>query len=363
MLRAGGALTERAKSLTGAATIVASHLGPLVEALGTCGARDVLAPLGLRTEDAFRVDLRVPFATMCEAWERTAEAVRDPAFGLKLGSGVRRGQFGHAIELAIRASASLGEAWSRCQRWTPLITDGIEVGLTRRAGLAFLTQRATTDIATPRVVNDVFASSFHAMGVQMTGIEWRPREVWFAHARPRDVASYAPVFGGATLHFDRPVTALVVDPSILDLAVMAPDPALIEMLERLFMPSLDPVSRRGDILDTVRGALAAQLPGHVPTSREIARLAGVSARTLQRHLARRGTCFKELLDDTRRQIACSLLCREGMGVTEIAYLAGFSEPSAFHRAFRRWTGSTPSEWRVARVGNRGARDWLYVRQP
>ena len=77
----------------------------------------------------------------------------------------------------------------------------------------------------------------------------------------------------------------------------------------------------------------------------VAERLGMSARTLQRKLHASGTSHQELLDEMRRDLAVRYLREPGMAVCEVAYLLGFSESSAFHRAFKRWTGTTPSEFR------------------
>jgi len=77
----------------------------------------------------------------------------------------------------------------------------------------------------------------------------------------------------------------------------------------------------------------------------VARVLGTSRRSLQRDLATDGASFKGITDLVRRHLACDLLEQQRRSVGEIAFSLGFSEASAFHRAFRRWTGTTPQEYR------------------
>ena len=93
--------------------------------------------------------------------------------------------------------------------------------------------------------------------------------------------------------------------------------------------------------------LAQRREGAVPPLREVARALAMSDRNLQRALRDDGTSFQKVLDEVRRDLAISHLANPATSAGQVGFLLGFSEPSAFHRAFRRWTGKTPSAYRVA----------------
>ena len=82
----------------------------------------------------------------------------------------------------------------------------------------------------------------------------------------------------------------------------------------------------------------------------MARALAVSGRTLSRRLAVEGTSFRDILDDVRREFACALLQDRRLSVADIAFFLQYSEPAAFHRAFRRWTGRTPRDFRAVVIG-------------
>jgi AraC-like DNA-binding protein len=85
--------------------------------------------------------------------------------------------------------------------------------------------------------------------------------------------------------------------------------------------------------------------GH-PSLERVAEHLGLSARTLQRKLQDLGTTHNELVDQIRHELATRYLAEKEMAICEVAYLLGFSEPSSFHRAFKRWTGTTPKDYRL-----------------
>jgi AraC-like DNA-binding protein len=123
------------------------------------------------------------------------------------------------------------------------------------------------------------------------------------------------------------------------------DSALRQMLESHAASIGKPTaSENGSIVATLRAALASRV-GSSPTIEALARQLAVSPRTLQRRLAAEGVSFQQVVDDVRREAAERLLANASLAVGEIGYLLGFSEPSAFHRAFRRWHDVTPQDFR------------------
>jgi AraC-like DNA-binding protein len=99
------------------------------------------------------------------------------------------------------------------------------------------------------------------------------------------------------------------------------------------------------LLTSVRRAIAESMRHGDPSLAQVARRVALGPRTVQRHLEQHGTTFKRLVDDTRREFGLRYLRDPKHTLTDIAYLLGYSEVSAFNRAFRRWTGSTPTDYR------------------
>jgi AraC-like DNA-binding protein len=108
---------------------------------------------------------------------------------------------------------------------------------------------------------------------------------------------------------------------------------------------LSEMPRESDLITAVRRAIAESMKQGDPKLARVIKQISMSPRTLERRLKEHGVVFKELLDDTRRRFALNYLKGRKHRLTEIAFLLGYSEVSAFNRAFRRWTGSTPLEYR------------------
>ena len=142
-----------------------------------------------------------------------------------------------------------------------------------------------------------------------------------------------------------PETSIAIHKRVFDLPLRRPDPSLFAYLERHARSLESQLRDDHSLTERVRQCLVERLRDGEPEQREIARLLGLHERTLQRRLRAEQTTFAQLLDSVRSELARMFLGDPRLAVFEIAYLLGFSEPSAFQRAFRRWTGQTPREYR------------------
>ncbi|WP_406859110.1 AraC family transcriptional regulator [Streptomyces sp. HUAS MG47] len=166
------------------------------------------------------------------------------------------------------------------------------------------------------------------------------RRVELAYPAPPHVREYDLLFG-APCRFGAARTAVVFDRALLDEPVVRDAADLKVFLRRAPFDILARVDYGGTLTARVRRLLGRALPGALPGPEEIAGRLSVSPQTLRRRLAAEGTSFQQIRDQLRRDHAVSVLARGTASIEELSHRLGFSEPSAFHRAFRRWTGSTP----------------------
>jgi AraC-like DNA-binding protein len=172
------------------------------------------------------------------------------------------------------------------------------------------------------------------------------REVRFRHEPSGPLEEYESFFG-ARVHFRQTETCLVCDPAVLDLRNGAADPDVLPYLApraAAMMDDLEPSSDRG-VADRVRRVIEIGLREADASQAGAARRLGTSVRSLQRSLHDSGATFRDLLDDVREAACRRLLGDRSLSVYEISFLLGFTDTSSFHRAFRRWTGKTPTELR------------------
>lgn len=294
-------------------------------------------------------DARVPRETLNRLWQVAVEATDDPAFGLEVARHTTQTTF-HALGYAVLASQTLGEAFERMVRYRRLAGDVLVFRLIDAGDRYRLEFDVSADPSIPEQAVDAIAS----LCVRQARALHRPRPceplaVELARPEPRDPERYRQTFR-APVRFATQVSALeyaradVEDPLPTANAELARsnDEVLVRYLARL---------ERARVSSRVQQAVLETLPDGAPSKHAIARKLGMSARNLQRHLADEGTTFKDLLNDARASLARTYVAERRLSVTEIAFVLGFADTSAFSRAFKRWTGMSPSAW--AQRGRRG----------
>ena len=180
----------------------------------------------------------------------------------------------------------------------------------------------------------------------MAGPDLRPERVHFAHRAPAATREHEDFFS-CELHFDSAYTGIELGRAALRRPLRHADPAL----SRFLLACLDALAKEGrgrdpGLEERVRRAIRDRLADCVPGMPEVARGLGTSPRSLRRHLAVRGVRYRNLVDEVRRELAEEQMAQGDLAVAAIAERLGFSEPSAFYRAFRRWTGGKRiRDWR------------------
>lgn len=171
-----------------------------------------------------------------------------------------------------------------------------------------------------------------------------PLRVEFAHAGPADVRPYEDWFG-CPVRFDRPEALVRVGLDLLASPLKSPDPALMQVLEQHAERMLAQLPQQEEIVESLRKAIASALREGEPDIEKISAKLACSSRTLQRRLQQTGTSFRGELNLVRHELATSYLRDPRLQIVDIALLLGYSEHSAFTRAFREQTGMTPQQAR------------------
>jgi len=282
---------------------------------------------------------RVPARTSQRLLRLAEQAVGDPSLGIDVARQMH-GTALHAVGYAWLSSATLGEACRRFARYMRVLTELWTMRIEEGSGgvrIAFLFAGAQP----PAVwVHDWLAAGFVRLCRITYGEAFTPLDVTVVRSAPDPRAPFdewfrCPIVWGAARasvlcrHEDLAQPLPTANPDV----ALANERVALEYLERL---------DRSDIVAQVRRRILELLPSGPPTQMEIARALALSPRTLHRRLAEAGTSFAELLDNARRELAAGYLQRTDYSIAEVAYLVGFAEVSSFNRAFRRWTGKSPS---------------------
>lgn len=178
----------------------------------------------------------------------------------------------------------------------------------------------------------------------LCGPGWRPLEVAFSSSKPADIEPYRHLFQ-APLRFDSERAALVFSAACLRQPLAGADPLVRKRLEEQ-IAALESSGTR-DLVVQVRGVLRNGLLGGQGSLGQVAEVFALHRRTFNRRLRDRGLTFRQLVEETRYEIACQLLRDTEMAVVEIAAVLDYADAAAFTRAFRRWSGTTPAAWRTS----------------
>ncbi|WP_224243187.1 AraC family transcriptional regulator [Hyalangium gracile] len=326
-------------------SIAAQAIATVVDAAEEMGiSREaLLGAIGVTPEALQERDGRLPVAVAMTLFRELERMTGDPTIGLHLTERIRSTAHGVKVYL-FRASPTLRSAFERIIRYLPLTNDSQETELEVRGSQAFVRWR----VRPPSPPMNPQGSEFYAGSLLRTAREatvapWRALEVRFSHPPIEPRAERERILG-APVRFGCPHDEFVLPASVLDLPLREPDPFLLEVLQRHANEMLHRMGSRS-ACDRVRTVLLDLLPEGRATLEETAAELKASPRTLQRELQQEGTSFTRLLDEVKREVAQQFIARSRMEIIEVAFAAGFTELSAFYRAFRRWTGTTPGEYR------------------
>lgn len=279
------------------------------------------------------------------AWLRASSRIADPCFGVKAGEHWHPSMFG-PLGYAWLASTSLRTALGRLARYTDLVLErgavemrdgpGGDVTVTLRYEGAAFTLPALADAMLSVVLR---LCRFNA------GDALNPKRVTLFHSSPADAGGYFAYFR-CPVKFDAEHDSLTFNQRVVDQPLPNANRHLAQLNDRETLRYLEQLKRER-ISDRVQSVIVAQLASGLVSADSVAQELAISSRTLHRQLMQEGTNFKDLREKTRYQLAQTYLGNGTLSLTQIAFMLGFSDSSAFSRAFRRWSGQAPSIRRLA----------------
>jgi AraC-like DNA-binding protein len=305
-------------------------------------AAGVLMRAGIRKTDD--PDARISGTRLRAFWREAIAATSDPCFGFSVGRAVLPPNL-HAVGYALLASRTLKEGLQRLARYDRMLTTGWDIVLNETEDEIEIAIREVRAGTMPQAARDGVFCAVVGLCRAVTSTNFNPERIEMSRERPPCAVKLGAFFGcdvayGAdrdALYFDR-VAANKVLPRQNPTVARAND----AVVERYLM-NFD----RDDIVRQTASVLADILPRGAPGRAEVAERLTLSERTLHRRLASSGRTFRELLDETRHKLAVEYLAEGRHSLLEIAFLLGFTDPSNFARAFRRWKGKGPKEFRRA----------------
>jgi AraC-like DNA-binding protein len=276
-------------------------------------------------------------------WRSIALALDDEFFGQD-SRRMKAGSFAMLCH-AVLGCKTLGQALDRSLRFYSLVLDDLFGTLRRDGGEARIILHERVAGASQReFAHELLLMLLYGVSCWLVGRRIPILRSEFSYAEPAHSAEYRLMYC-ADLSFDKANTSIAFEASYLDLPVVQNERTVKEFLRTAPESILLKYKNGSSLTARVRRRLRQFLPGEVPDFEALANQLNMTPATLRRRLHEEGASYQSIKDHLRRDLAISYLSHSGRSVTDIALELGFSERSAFHRAFRKWTGASPGEFR------------------
>jgi AraC-like DNA-binding protein len=326
-----GVMTRQACALLVAAGI---ELAPL------------LAKAGLTRAQIEDRDSRFPARSQIKLLQLAADALHDDLLGFHLGRDSDLRQVG-LLYYVLASSNMLGESLQRAERYSTLNNEGIALRIRGKRTTAMTFHYVGIDRRSDRHQIECLLTAVIRICRQLTNRDLRPRHVRMVH-RHSEATAELNAFLGCEVAFGSDADEIVFAENVGELPVVSGDPYLNALLIKFCEEALaERAAARGSLRRDVEKAITLLLPHGKAQADAVAAQLGMSRRTLGRRLASEGLTFASVLADLRVHLAKRQLEDGSLAISQIAWLLGYREVSAFTHAFKRWTGKTPRQVRAA----------------
>lgn len=310
--------------------------------------RDLCQAIGLDPDLLNQPDSRVSGEISRSLWQELIQRTGDQNIGLHIGESFNLAALG-IVGYVLFNCHTFGQVLEKLSRYMSLFSQGVSMQIQPLHGYAQCDWEIANHLNNylteePRQPIEATMSATLTVAKTLTGRSLQPLAVWFQHPRPADPSEHQRLFGTA-IQFEQPANRLVLEAACLDWSVVSANASLLSTFEHHAEAMLATLNQTDGYTYRVIREITHLLQGEVPPIEIIAHRLTISVRNLQRSLQAEGTSYQQLLEDSRKQLALRYLKQPDTSIHDVAFLLGFSEPSAFHRAFKRWTGQTPREYR------------------
>ncbi len=285
---------------------------------------------------------RIPYTLVNELWAKATEIIDDPCFGLMAHKYWHPSYF-HALGYAWLASHTLRDALNRFVRYLRIVSEKIFLKLEEDPdGLTLVLSYELLGMRVPAQIDMGMAMSIHICRLNF-GEDLKPVVVNFMHPEPPCAEKYFELFKTA-VRFSADRDSMTYSFADVDRYLMGANPQLARLNDQVMIEYLGKLNK-DDIIDRVTAAIIDMLPSGGIADEKVAETLNMSVRSLQRRLKEVGSTFRTLLEAVRKDLAATYVRDPEIELVEVAFLLGFSDQSAFSRAFKRWAGKSPSEAR------------------
>lgn len=310
---------------------------------------DLFDEVGLVIDQTNDSHQRISGNEYCGLLEKATEICGDPNFGLHVGQAIQAGHYG-VLGYACMSSKTFDEILNRMQRYQTLVSD---IGFNsfelqgERIKIQF---NCDVQPYPPRQLAEEHLAGMLTFSRWVKQDQSSPEEVHFQHPEPDDISEHKRIFNCAIL-FNQAETAIyflskyLTDP----LPLAAPD--VSKIMDGYAKQLLKNLPKSDEFTDIASKALAVLLQDGKPSLEDLAKQLKIEVSDLRRRLKEEGVSYQTLFNENRKKLALIYIAQVSLSLTDIAFLLGFSEQSAFQRAFKRWTGVTPMRYRNSQPYN------------
>lgn len=281
--------------------------------------------------------------------EMAMDQTGDPFFGLHAGQNLNLTAGGLIVQIA-HTSQDVKQALEYCCEFANLGCSALPTALIDSGSTHKLTLtpdpfwRASSEISTQQTVYGYL--SFMIREFQsLTRNEHYPIEVWLDWPEPQNSGELQAALN-CVVKFEQPQIAMIFDSRHVELPVVTSDFALLGVLVEHAERKRAELENGKTFYDVVKRSIVTLVKPEFPTIEQVASHLNMSVRTFQRRLKEEGYSFKKLINQLRKEFAMNYLKQDDLSISEVAYLLDYSDPSAFIRSFKNWTGYTPKQYKA-----------------
>lgn len=306
---------------------------------------EILKIVDLEPSVVWDTEARMPVKQFNALWGEIALRAKDQNFGLHFGKAARDFLGGHVLFSVMMNCPTVESAIDKLARYHGLLSDFVRLRLMQQGNYAYLSwEPVLIDIELDRHHSESICAMLVSVLQSLTKDGIHFVKVRFNHPRPNDTREHQRVLCCPVV-FGRPKNELVIRGQDLSLPIFLANPELLDMLEQYAQRLLERLYTPDTWVGRVTRLLGKMLvQGEKPSIDAAAFDLAISARHLQSKLKAEGTTYRQILDQVRKELALDCLKQAEMTMCDIAFLLGFSEQSAFTHAFKRWVGSSPTEY-------------------
>lgn len=288
---------------------------------------------------------RFPYEKIDQLWFLAARQAQNPAFGLRAARFWHPSQLG-ALGYAWLSSATLKNGILRFERYMKILTEGAWLEIEETATTFETVLRYNEASMKQPTRTDSFMAMLFAMcrcNYPNHPTTFRPVAIHLTHPAPMDSTPFTELFGCPVL-FNKPDNRFIISQTDALLPLEGNHPQLAQLNDQVMLQYIAKMNKR-NIVEQVKTQILEQLPNGNITDTTVGQALFINDRTLQRRLKEENTTFKTLLNEIREELAATYIKDTSLSLSEITFMLGFGNISSFSRAFKRWTGQSPSAFR------------------